>query len=120
MEPDELLAIIAPEFANIDATGAILVADMQISSKLCGDKRPLLVAYLAAHILTIGGRKMGASGDVASLTEGELSITYANSTADIKTSLSKTSYGQEFDRLSRGCIFTPRTRVSEVLLYGCC
>jgi hypothetical protein len=51
--PAEIIAVIAPEFANIDSSGAIAIAEMQIAQGLCGDKRPLLVAYLAAHILTM-------------------------------------------------------------------
>lgn len=110
MEPATLLATIAPEFATVDATGAIGVAELQIAAGLCGDQRPLLVAYLAAHILTVAGRA-GAGGSVASLKEGQLSINYTTSAGG---TLQSTSYGSEYDRLSRACIFTPRTRVTHV------
>src|SRR5690606_14584612 len=111
MTAEEILAIIAPEFAEIDASGAISVAEMQIASSLGGTKRPMLVAYLAAHILTIGGRPGGATGDIESLTEGRVSVKYTNKNSKITSSgLSSTSYGRDFDRLSRAYIFSARTR----------
>lgn len=108
MTPEELLVIIAPEFTGVDASGAISVADMQIADGLCGDKRPLLVAYLAAHILTVGKRD-GAAGAVTSLKEGQLSVNYGST--GIMGSLGQTGYGAEYDRLSRACVFAARTRV---------
>lgn len=113
----EILRLIAKEFGDIaqqELDDVIALADMQISKTLCGDNRNTLVAYLAAHILTIANRAGGATGDIASISEGHKSITYSNSTADVRTSLSKTSYGQEFDRLSKACVFAVRTRVDDV------
>lgn len=55
---EEILVIIAPELADYDSAGAIAVAELEIAPGLCGNKRPLLVAYLAAHIITIGNREM--------------------------------------------------------------
>ena len=118
MDPSVIFPLICFDtFPSDSITGALTLADSQIGANLCPDLRPQMVAYLAAHILTIAGRKLGASGDVAALAEGKLSITYSNSTADIKSGLSKTIYGQEFERLSRACTFTPRTRVNTI--YGC-
>lgn len=111
----EILVLIAKEFSDLapeEIAGIITIADQQIAQGLCGDMRNTLVAYLAAHILTIANRAGGATGDVESISEGHKSIKYTNSTANVKNSLSKTSYGQEFDRLSRSCIFAARTRVS--------
>ncbi len=114
--PAELLIIIAPEYIGINVTGAIEVAEMQIALDLCGDKRPLLVAYLAAHILTIGGKAGGATGDLASLKEGGTAVSYKSSKPSIEsTGLSDTSYGREYDRMSRGCVFAARTRVLDVI-----
>ena len=122
MTPADILIIIAPEYVgNPNATGAILVAEMEVAPGLCGDKRPLLVAYLAAHILTVGGRTAGSSGDIASVKEGGTAISYNNTTPEISTTgLSDTSYGREYDRISRGCIFAVRTRVTNVNINcGC-
>jgi hypothetical protein len=123
MDVLDILAVIAPEFAGVDLSGAIAIAELQIGPDMCGDKRPLLVAYLAAHLLTLARRKLGAGGDVAGLKEGALSITYTNGTSKISSGLSNTSYGREYDRLSRGCVFTPRTRMMGMLNRfnnGCC
>jgi hypothetical protein len=110
--PAELLVIIAPEFKDIDYSGAITVAEMQIAPNLCGDMRPLLVAYLAAHVLTIANPTGGSSANIASITEGNTSIKYENMQAVIQTTgLSDTTYGREYDRLSRGCVFAARTRM---------
>lgn len=118
MTVEEILAIIAPDLAGYDSAGAIAIAEMEIAPNLCGDKRPLLVAYLAAHIITIGNRANGATGSIKSVTEGRTSITYGTSQLDTPSSgLSDTSYGREYDRLRRGCIVAVTTGVSK--LYCC-
>jgi hypothetical protein len=111
MNPEQIFRIIASEFEDVDPSGAIAVADMQVATSIRANKRALLVAYLAAHILTVSGRKLGASGDVASITESELSITYTNSGGS-KSELASSSYGKEYLRLVRSFISIPRTRVS--------
>ena len=111
-DPAAILPVIAPEFAAVDATDHIALADMQIAAKLCGDKRPMLVAYLAAHILTLGQRG-GVSGPVTAQSEGQLSESYGMA-AGARDALSSTSYGAEYDRMSRACVFAPRTRVTHV------
>lgn len=108
MTAESLLLIVAPEFTGVDASGAISVAEMQIADGLCGDKRPLLVAYLAAHILTMSKRG-GDVGAVTGLKEGQLSINYGST--GTTGSLGQTGYGAEYDRLSRACVFAARTRV---------
>ena len=105
--PAEILPVIAPELTG-DRSAVIVLADMQIAPGLCGDKRPLLVAYLAAHIATLAERG-GASGGVASMTEGSLAVSFGGA---MKDGLGATSYGQEYDRLSRACVFAAGTRMS--------
>lgn len=115
MTPADLIPTIAPEFAGVDASAAIAVAEMQVGPNLCRDKRPLLVAYLAAHIMSLGNRTAqagGASGEVSSLSEGQLSISFGAS--GVMGGLGQTAYGVEYDRLSRGCVFAARTRVPHV------
>ncbi|MBT8412480.1 MAG: DUF4054 domain-containing protein [Octadecabacter sp.] len=112
-DPATLLPVIAPEFAGVDATDAIAVAEIQVAPGLCGDKRPLLIAYLTAHILSIGARAGGAAGGVSSLKEGQLGITYGGA-GEAGGSLGATSYGAEYDRMSRACAFSVRTRVTHV------
>ncbi len=117
--PGELFIVIAPEFKDIDYAGAITVAEMQIATNLCGNMRPLLVAYLAAHILTIANPTGVASGALASVTEGGTSIAFKSGQSSTKsTGLSSTKYGDEYDRLSRGCIMSVRTRDSLCNNFG--
>jgi hypothetical protein len=105
--PAQLLPVIAPELTS-DQSTVIAIAEMQIAPGLCGDKRPLLVAYLAAHIATVAARG-GVSGGVASMTEGSLAVSFGGA---MKDGLGATSYGQEYDRLSRACVFAAGTRAS--------
>lgn len=107
MEPAAILAVIAPELTG-DQSAVIAVAEMQIAAGLCGDKRPMLVAYLAAHIATLAQRG-GASGGIASMSEGQLAVSYGGANND---GLHATSYGAEYDRMSRGCVFAAGTRMS--------
>lgn len=110
---DGLLQTIAPDlYALPNKQGAIDMAELQVGAKLCGDKRPMLVAYLAAHILSLSQRSLGAAGSVTSLSEGGLSVGFGSS--GVMGSLSQTTYGQEYDRISKGCIFSPRTRITKV------
>lgn len=114
-DPALILPIIANEFAAVDATDIIALAELQVAPGFCGDKRPLLVAYLAAHMLTMAGREGGAPGAATSIKEGQLQIGYGSGgAASSSPGLGSTSYGQEYDRLSRACAFSVRTRVTHV------
>jgi hypothetical protein len=107
LTPAQILPTIAPELTG-DRSAVIALAEMQIKPGLCGEKRPVLVAYLAAHIATIAGRS-GASGGVSGMTEGALSVQFGGASKD---GLNATSYGAEYDRLSRACVFAAGTRAS--------
>lgn len=113
MTEKEIFELIAPQLLEDEEAvdDAIKVANIQIAEGFCGDKRPLLIAYLAAHLLVLAQRQGGASGSLSSLSEGQLSVGFTQSGADLGASLSQTLYGAEYDRLSRGCVFAARTRV---------
>jgi hypothetical protein len=105
--------IVASEFANLadqDVLNVIQIAEPQLALSIGGANRETLIAYLTAHILTLARRKMGATGEIASMSEGGISIEFQKSTAKLRNSLSTTTYGQEFDRLCRPYIFTIGTR----------
>lgn len=105
----DTLLLIAPEFATVDSgvlTSIIALAELQVSSTAFGDKRELAVSYVAAHMLTLRDRN-GAGGQIQSLKEGELSISYGANTNAKGYDL--TSYGQEFNRLVRTTIIGART-----------
>ena len=105
MTVDELLSTIAPDLVTLpNKDGAIYIADSQAPQ--CKN-RDLAVAYLAAHILATS--KTNGAGAVSGMSEGSLSLSFATSGKD--NSLSSTSYGNEYLRLTSACIFTARTRI---------
>lgn len=105
MTPSELLEIIAPDLSTLpNKDGALLIAESQAPQ--CKN-RDLAVAYLAAHILSTS--KTNGAGAVSGMSEGALSLSFATSGND--NSLSSTSYGNEYLRLTSACIFTARTRI---------
>lgn len=94
----QILLDIAPEMAAEDedrVTRTIALAASRVG-KCFGDARDLAIAYMVAHILTIGARA-GAGGPITSETEGNLSRSYGATAS--KNALMSTSYGQEFERL---------------------
>ena len=105
MTIDELLSTIAPDLATLsNKDGAIYIANSQTPE--CKN-RDLAVTYLAAHILATS--KTNGAGAVSGMSEGSLSLSFATSGND--NSLSSTSYGNEYLRLTSACIFTARTRI---------
>ena len=105
MTPSELLEIIAPDLSSLpNKDGALLIADSQAPE--CKN-RDLAVAYLAAHILATS--KTNGAGAVSGMSEGALSLSFA--TSGNNNSLSSTSFGNEYLRLTSACIFTARTRI---------
>jgi hypothetical protein len=106
---DSTLILIAPELASVDASDRIAMAELAALNvgDGFGDSKTLATAYLTAHMLTIRARN-GISGAVESMKEGDLSLTYGDSGSD--DNYGSTSYGKEFIRLRRACIFAPRTR----------
>ena len=105
MTTDVLLSIIAPDLATLlNKDGAIFIAESQTPQ--CKN-RDLAVAYLAAHILATS--KTNGAGAVSGMSEGSLSLSFA--TSGNSNSLSSTSYGNEYLRLTSACIFTARTRI---------
>lgn len=101
MTPAQWIPIIAAEFATVDLSGAISAAELRIRDGLGGDKRPLLVAYLAAHIYTVAIRSSGGTGAISKVSEGGVSIEYDNGTnSKIIQRHSSTTYGKEYDSMS--------------------
>lgn len=105
MTTSELLEIIAPDLSTLpNKDGAILIAESQAPQ--CKN-RDLAIAYLAAHILATS--KTNGAGAVSGMSEGALSLSFA--TSGNNNSLSSTSFGNEYLRLTSACIFTARTRI---------
>lgn len=105
MTPAEWIPVIAAELATVDLSGAISAAELRVVERLGGEKRSLLVAYLAAHIYTVGARAAGSTGAISKISEGHASIEYTNGQNNSPTQgLSSTIYGQEFDALRRDLV----------------
>lgn len=96
----ELLPIIAPEIdaSSPQSIGALAMAETEVGLSFEAEFRNKLVAYKAAHIITLSNRG-GAGGAVNALREGELTIAYDNRSSG--SALSLTSYGQQLEQLIR-------------------
>ena len=114
MESAEMLALIAPEFSaeSEDLRKQYLrLADQEVTIKMSGTARNRAIATLAAHYMTLGFKKRDGKAEISSMREGEVSITYAKRAGEIKSDLSLTDYGRTYERLVKGYIITPITRM---------
>lgn len=97
-----------PEFSTENEPRLQLaIDDAELMVGSCfGKFREIAVAYMAAHLFTMG--KETESGnisplkDVASESVGGVSTSYVSS-SDARSSNSSTSYGQHFDNLKKRC-----------------
>jgi len=105
-DPSVILEAIAPEVADDDAAPLHIALAEKQTGKVYRDMRAYAVALLAAHTLTLAGRR-GTSGAVTGAREGELQLQYAQ--RQDATRLDSTSHGQELERLRRQYIFSART-----------
>ena len=116
----ETFRIIAAEFNylsdDVVSKRLALTAKEVTNPKLKNDIKEELIAYLTAHYLTISEKRKGAGGEVASVSEGKLSITYASGYSNVKSDLAVTSYGRIYDRLMRSYTITSTTRMSDIFL----
>lgn len=97
-----------PEFAT-EYTPRLQLAidDSELMVGSCfGKFRTLAVAYMAAHLFTMG--KQTENGDISPLKEvasesvGSVSVSYVSS-SDAQSSNSSTAYGKYFDDLKKKC-----------------
>jgi hypothetical protein len=100
-----LLTSIAPEIDNNSQQTAdmLALAELQVGVSLCPDLRPYIVAYLTAHNITLSNRG-GVGGEIASLTEGQLTVAYKEGLQVSKSPYMSTSYGQQYENLLRQCL----------------
>lgn len=101
-----------PEFASQSDSRINLFLDQASLSINLGvwppAKADVARAYLAAHLLaTVGRGGTGPSGPVTSERVGDLARTYA-APAGGGSPYSSTAYGQEFERLRRSVLCSPR------------
>ena len=95
-------------------TGLIELAELRVGASFCPDKRNYLVAYMACHMFTLANRN-GDSGFITGRTEGDLSVTYANTQGSSSgNELDLTSYGKMYLSLCRGCVGVGLSNAYEV------
>ena len=121
-----ILAIpaLSGNYYNGDTPGIAMLmaaAILEDAYDSCPHLRVLRLGNLTLHMVTLADKNNGSTADIQSYTEGDVAVTYGKSTAKQATlGLGNTSYGQEYDRLVRSCIFTPRTAGVTPFYYGRC
>ena len=89
--------------------GLIELAQQMTNVTAFGTRYSHAIALLVCHWLEMGSR-MDKAGAISSLSEGQLSISYANAAGDkFEGGLNSTAYGQEYLGL-RGLTFAPMVR----------
>lgn len=109
----EKLKIIAIEFADEDTAFLQSHLDMAGESITMSINLPLraqIIVYLAAHNIDQALKRKGASGQVTSVKEGGLAITY--STSNAKSEYDFSSYGRKYQQLVKQVIIAPMTRMN--------
>jgi len=117
MEAFDIIRAIMKEFSQVsddDIKLFISISEPLISKKRFGKVYPQALAYMAAHKMKLAGNGSavanGTIGDtigLASVSEGETSVTFTNnqmgnSNSDAEYSL--TIYGMQYLQLRRSCI----------------
>lgn len=104
---------LAPEFSDLDTAGQtrrdILagVAASQISASIFGTNYDAALALLTAHYLKKNPAVGGSAGFKTGEKVGDISISYENSSKS-GSDLSTTSYGEQFIRLRKQSVMTPK------------
>ena len=109
IDPD-FVKNIAPELEDLTSTTIqfwIDQAELSVSVKVWGTKADLATGLLTAHYLTLSKRK-GKGGVIKSQKVGDLKKEYDNGNLENFDDLDATSYGQQFKRLRKCLVITPR------------
>jgi hypothetical protein len=112
MELIDRFKLIADEFANepIDfLNGHLTLASEFIGQYINQPLRDELIVYLAAHRVDQSLKRRGASGQVTSVREGSLAVTY--STGEANSEYDFSSYGKTYRQLVKEVFIAPMTRM---------
>ena len=97
----EIIGAICPALAKADSLGVFVkMAEENTSRKFFGKQYAYAVAYRACHLYTVtegaGGSSAVGLGQVASMSEGGLSISFAqgNQSSDADGGLETSKYGK--------------------------
>jgi hypothetical protein len=108
----ERFKLIADEFSDeptVFLNGHLTLASEYVGHHICQPLRDELITYLAAHRIDQSLKRRGASGQVTSVKEGNLAITYATNDADSEYDFS--SYGRTYKQLVKEIVLAPMTRM---------
>lgn len=97
-----IIKSICPDlYENADRAIFINLATEQLNSEHYLTNYNLAIALLASHIFTLSNRGSGISGNITTVREGDISISYANiSTNDKNSDWNQTSYGIQLKNLT--------------------
>ncbi len=107
------LKLIADEFKEEEEAfllGHLAMASDSIATSISSSLRDKIIVYLAAHNIDQALKRKGASGQVTSVKEGGLAISY--STVNAKTEYDFSSYGRTYQQLVKQAVIAPMTRMS--------
>ncbi len=113
MTPVEFVKFVAKEFVNVDDViieGWLEVTSPLVSKSAFAEHYNIALAYMTAHKMKMSGlgeNQFGTIADtlnVASISEGEQSISFVNNGANKDSELSLTIYGAQFITLRNTCI----------------
>lgn len=118
----EILQQIAPQIAALASISThIELARLNTNQCAYGAKYELAVALRAAHTATIAeSRPGGESGNIASKSEGELSVSFGGSGFNSDPYLSSTHFGQQLLSMNKGTIAAMSVTGQGDLLLGIC
>ena len=110
--PEMLIATICPSLAGSPSLSVYVeMASIMTSQDFFGPLYARAVALRASHMFTMDTRALGASGAIAGLQEGKLSVRYQAS-AD-SSDLGQTGYGKSLQTL-----MSSRPKMGVNSLYG--
>jgi len=101
LSPNQIIAAICPELSGSPSLSVFVEMATEVTDKgFFGKTYPHAVAYRACHLFLIsGGGNSGNSvmglGQVASMSEGGLSISFATNPASDSSGLDTTKYGKQ-------------------------
>ncbi|MDR1399396.1 MAG: DUF4054 domain-containing protein [Treponema sp.] len=98
-DPRQIIATICPALADSPSMDAFLGMAVELTDRgFFGKLAPYAIAYRACHLFTIaggdGGSPVFGMGQVASMSEGGLSVSFATNAASNSDGLDTTKYGK--------------------------
>jgi hypothetical protein len=99
-DPRQIIANVCPELASSPSLDNFLGMAIELTDRgFFGKLAPFAIAYRACHLFTItGGGESGnpaiGTGQIASMSEGGLSVSFATGTSSDNGGLDTTKYGK--------------------------